>query len=226
MNATLTEIFDTRQVTNGQAKFDLTSSVSADEGEHLARWLTQVKPDAYLEVGLAYGISAMYAGTALKACKKDYKHIIIDPVQDTSWNNVGIHNLKREGLWDNVELHAKGSETALPELMAQGTRLQAAFIDGWHTMDHALVDFFYINRMMDKGGVIIFDDANWPAITKLIRYVLKYPAYEYMDGSRLNMARSVGKDLLNFRVPRLMPSMVAVRKVADDNRSWDWYSSF
>ena len=226
MNATIAEIMGTRTVTNGRATFELNSSVSADEGEHLARWLGDIKPDAYLEVGLAYGVSALYAGTTLKSVKKDYRHLIIDPVQSEVWHDVGIYNLRQAGLWPNVEFHAKGSEVALPEIMASGQRLQAAFIDGWHTFDHALIDFFYINRMMDKGGVVIFDDANWPAITKLIRYVLKYPAYELYAGSRLNVARSIGRDLLGGRMPRLMPSMVAVRKIADDQRSWDWYGSF
>ncbi len=226
MNATLTQILGTRQVTNGEKTFDLNSSVSAAEGEQLARWLTEIKPDTYLEVGFAYGVSALYAGSALKAVKPDYKHIILDPVQSTNWNSVGVHNLKREGLWGNVELHEQGSEVALPKLMEQGTRLQAAFIDGWHTLDHALIDFFYINRMLDKGGIIIFDDANWPAITKLIRYVLNYPAYEFYGGNKVDYVRSIGRDLLRGSIPRLMPTMVAVRKVAEDKRSWDWYRPF
>lgn len=226
MNATLTEIMGTRRVSNGQQSFDLNSSVSAAEGEQLARWLTAIKPQTYLEVGLAYGVSALYAGSALKQVRPDYKHIIIDPVQSTNWSNVGVHNLRREGLWDHVELHEAGSEVALPKIMESGTRLQAAFIDGWHTMDHALVDFFYINRMLDVGGVVIFDDANWPAVTKLIRYVLNYPAYRYYGGNKVDVIRSVGRDLLRGSIPRLMPSMVAVQKVARDDRSWDWYKPF
>lgn len=226
MNATIAEIMGSRTVTNGHATFSLNSNVSVDEGEHLARWLADIKPKAYLEVGLAYGISALYAGTTLKAIDKNYRHIILDPVQSEAWHDVGIYNLRQADLWQNVEFHAKGSEVALPELMAQGTRLQAAFIDGWHTFDHALIDFFYINRMMNVGGLVIFDDANWPAITKLIRHVLRYPAYEFYAGSRLNVMRSIGRDLVGGRIPRLMPSMVAVRKVAEDKRSWDWYGSF
>lgn len=226
MNATIAEIMGTRKVTNGRATFELSSSISADEGEQLARWLTAVKPDTYLEVGFAYGISALYAGSALKATKKNYTHIIIDPMQSENWHNVGVHNLQREGLWDNVQYREQGSETALPELMQAGTRLQAAFIDGWHTLDHALVEFFYINRMLDTGGIVIFDDANWPGITKLIRYVLNYPAYEFYGGSKLNIVRSIGRDLQHGQFPKLMPTMVAVRKIADDKRSWDWYRPF
>ena len=226
LNATLEEIYRTKQVTNGIERFDLHSNISREEGSLISRCLATVKPDTYIEVGFAYGLSALYAGSTLKAVNPGYKHIILDPVQTESWGGVGIHNLKQEGLWDNVEFIAKGSEIALPELMQKGTRVQAGFIDGWHTFDHALIDFFYINRMLDVGGIVIFDDANWPAVTKLIRYVLNYPGYEYFAGGHVNLVRSIGRDLSRGSVPRLMPSVVALRKTAVDDRSWDWFKPF
>ena len=110
--------------------------------------------------------------------------------------------------------------------MVSGRRIQAAFIDGWHTFDHALIDFFYVNRMLDEGGIVMFDDANWPAITKLIRYVMKYPCYEYFAGGDVNFVRSIGRDVMRGCLPRLMPSIVVLRKTAKDDRSWDWYAHF
>ena len=53
---------------------------------------------------------------------------------------------------------------------AQGERIDFAFIDGAHTFDHALVDFFYIDRMLNVGGIVAFDDLGFPCIEKVCRF--------------------------------------------------------
>src|SRR3546814_16762242 len=88
-----------------------------------------------------------------------YTHHILDPQQSGNWKGIGIHNLRTAGLWDSVDLHEESSEYCLPRLAQSGVILDMAFIDGWHTFDHTLIDFFYINRMLRVGGGVIFDDA-------------------------------------------------------------------
>jgi hypothetical protein len=39
------------------------------------------------------------------------------------------------------------------------------------------MDFFYINRMLKAGGVVMFDDTDFPAVNKVIHYVATYPCY-------------------------------------------------
>jgi hypothetical protein len=46
-----------------------------------------------------------------------------------------------------------------------------------HTFDYALVDFFYIDKMLNIGGVVIFDDLSYPSIRKLCRYALRTLPY-------------------------------------------------
>jgi len=41
---------------------------------------------------------------------------------------------------------------ALPRLLANGCRADFAYIDGWHTFDHAMLDFWFIDKMMNIGG--------------------------------------------------------------------------
>lgn len=51
-------------------------------------------------------------------------------------------------------------------------------IDGWHTFDYAMVDFFYVDRLLQVGGVVILDDtAAYAAIRKLARYVATHRQY-------------------------------------------------
>ena len=42
------------------------------------------------------------------------------------------------------------------------------------------IDFFYIDKMLCEGGIVIFDDADWPSIRRVLRYVvsnLEYSVY-------------------------------------------------
>ena len=102
----------------------------------------------------------------------------------------------------------EGSEFALPKLLAEGRKFDFALIDSWHTFDHALLEFYFINRMLDLGGVVVFDDAQFPAVRRVIKYVSNYPAYRIVE------------------TPPPLRTMVALSKVAEDQRRWDWYADF
>jgi hypothetical protein len=54
-----------------------------------------------------------------------------------------------------------------------------AFVDGWHTFDHVLVDFFYIDRLLRVGGIVVFDDASMPAIHRICRYIATNRQYRF-----------------------------------------------
>ena len=116
-----------------------------------------------IEIGCAYGISSIFICLALSEINgSNFSHTILDPYQyrDDKWCGIGMENIKRSGFSDNVQLLEKGSELALPELLANNQSYRFGFIDGWHTFDHCLMDFFYINKMLEVGGVICFDDAH------------------------------------------------------------------
>ncbi|MTI29215.1 class I SAM-dependent methyltransferase, partial [Xanthovirga aplysinae] len=109
--------------------------------------------------------------------KKNVSHTIIDPYQTSDWKNIGITNLRKANI-DFFELIEKPSEIALPQLLNEKRKYDFALIDGWHTFDHTLIDFFYLNRLINTGGIIVIDDVGLPSINKLMRYILNYPAYE------------------------------------------------
>jgi len=173
----------------------------------------------------------------------------------SNWKGIGVENLKRRGV-DFFELIEEPSELALPRLLESEKKYDLAFIDGWHTFDHSLVDFFYLNRLIKPGGVIVFDDANWPSVNKLVNYVLNYPCYKlispssvpkakgalYQDGFLGRVVKSIGhcSTLFPPRVRnRVFPKFitqknakvetqrwVVVEKQFDDSRSFDWYMPF
>ena len=259
MNRVLSEILETgaTKTANGSSTVNLHSSISASEGRFLQKLVSQLDPTVSLEVGLAYGISALFICDALNA-RDGTKHIVIDPNQTgalasnqdvagrgDSWGGIGIANLRRAGYGDIVHLIEAPSYRALAELEGSGQRIDFAFIDGWHTFDFTLVDFFFIDRMLNVGGAVVFDDASWPAIRKVCRFVKTNLAYSALGADGLDprppLKRRLSEGLLRhspFR--RLLRSEViapdsslgltgeciAFRKQSDDSRRWDHFVDF
>jgi len=150
----------------------LDHNVSVPIGEFLQRIVRKVKPCTTLEIGLCYGISTLFIREALgPTCR----HIVIDPYQHRDWHGIGLANLSRAGY--EVEFYEDKSQIILPRLWADGLTIDFAFIDGWHTFDYALVDFFYVDRMLRRGGVVVFDNGDWPSIHKVCRFILTNRSY-------------------------------------------------
>lgn len=226
MNIVLKQILDSGRVSDGNETLPLTSFMDEKEGDLLARVVASVKPAISLEVGFAYGVSTLFVCEALAKINKPAKHIVIDPFQFSEWRGIGLRNLKSAGYDNYLELREQRSEVALPHLLEEKTTLDMAIIDGWHTFDHALVDFFYVNKMLRTGGVVVLDDSSMPSVGKLVDHVLTYGCYRVFDVPR-------GPGLWLRRVAHLAglkrtkwPSAVALEKVSADSRTWDWHKAF
>src|SRR5262249_62210721 len=76
-----------------------------------------------------------------------------------------------------VEFHEQPSFRALARFEAEQRRFDFAFIDGFHTFDYALVDAFLVDRLLNVGGAVAFDDADWPSVRRVVRYVATNLAY-------------------------------------------------
>jgi len=132
----------------------------------------------------------------------------------------------------------------LPRLLSDQHSLDFALIDGWHSFDQALVEFYYINRMLRVGGIVVFDDADWPGLNRLLRYIVEYPAYEVFDGRYLDGTSLLGRVRKKVvEIPAvsrvvhpsvrqrtwdlgLLGTCVALRKVAEDRREMTWHPDF
>jgi predicted O-methyltransferase YrrM len=179
MNAILEQLIRTGvSPTPDGGTMPLQSNVLADEAELLSRVVRELRPVTTLEVGLAMGCSALAICDALSATP-NASHIVMDPRQNARplWGGIGLHNLSRAGFASLVEFHEEPSHRVLARLEAEGRRIQFAFIDGFHTFDHALVDFFLIDRLLEPGGAVAFDDADWPSVRRVVRFVATNRAY-------------------------------------------------
>ncbi len=224
MNPVLSRILETQIVQTPMGQdVPLHSHIEQLEGELLEAWISSYSSKNILEIGLAYGISALFICDAIQG-RTNITYDIIDVAQSSDWHGCGINHLAQVGFRDRYTLHEELSETCLPRLMAEGRIFDFAFIDGFHTFDHALMDFFYINRMLAVGGIVVFDDIHLPSIQKLIAYVNAYPCYD-----PLPLPEEFKKDRV-VRVRQMMntfPTRISgFIKTANDERPWDWYHDF
>jgi predicted O-methyltransferase YrrM len=127
--------------------------------------------ETVVEVGLAYGRSALAIGEALVCVgARRPRHVIIDPLQATEWRNVGWRLLCSAGLDAIVRLVQQPSSLALPQLVAEGLTADAAFVDGSHRFHEVFVDLYFLRRIVRPGGVIVLDDDRWPSVRTAARY--------------------------------------------------------
>jgi predicted O-methyltransferase YrrM len=254
-NETLTYILDTGNVHDRFGNtYRLHSSISLEKGEFIWHLVRDNKPERTLEVGCAYGVSSLFICDALAHNQNNAAHVIVDPHQSTLWRGVGIYNLEKAGFtfWELIEEY---SEFALPRLVANERRFDFAFIDGLHRFENVLLDFFYIDRLLEVNGIIVFDDVDTQAVNKALRYILNYPNYEVMGlfpeislhtikrrsletfkrGLKLlttfmpgRMARELFDDSV-FRPHTeigLDRGVIALRKTSSESTQWDWYEPF
>jgi predicted O-methyltransferase YrrM len=124
-----------------------------------------------IEVGLAYGSSALAIGEALcSSDATDVSHIVIDPFQASAYDNVGWDALIAAGLADYTTLLLEASSVALARLTAEGYSADAAFVDGSHRFHEVFVDLYFLRKLVRPGGLIILDDAEWPSVATALRY--------------------------------------------------------
>jgi predicted O-methyltransferase YrrM len=159
----------------------LDSFLDATHAEALYRHVRSQRPHLAVEVGMANAISTLAILTALEDNGGDTRLISIDPSQSTQWRDCGRAAVARAGLAARHRVIEKPDSLALPELLATGTRVDFGYIDGWHTFDYALVDFWYLDKMVPRDGVIAFNDCGWPAVAKVIRFVETHRRYRELD---------------------------------------------
>ena len=71
------------------------------------------------------------------------------------WASIGVRNVERAGFTERHTLVESFDYVALPKLLQEGARFDFAFIDGMHLFDYTLLDFFFVDVMLDVGGWVI-----------------------------------------------------------------------
>jgi predicted O-methyltransferase YrrM len=176
---------DFERVALPAADCDILRDILVAEGAH-----------AVIEVGLAYGSSALAIGEALcSSGMPNVSHTVIDPFQATAYDNVGWELLIAAGLADHTTLIAEASSTVLARLAVEGFTADAAFVDGSHRFHEVFVDLYFLRKLVRPGGLIILDDAAWASVAAALRYFDLNLGWRPMDVAGRLTARRLPDEL-------------------------------
>lgn len=139
-------------------------AIPLDEGAHLRAWVTKERAKRTVEVGLGYGISALFICQGLRQVGDDVAHTAIDPFQATRFANCGPQILDEAGVAGLVELVEDESQLVLPRFITEGRSFDLAFVDGNHRFDAVFLDIAFLGRLVRPGGVVFLDDYQLPSI--------------------------------------------------------------
>lgn len=244
MNQLLEHIFSSKTfTTRANETIQIHSETAKEQCEFLQRLISENKFSKSIEIGFAYGMSALAITEAV--VKNNGKHVIIDKFENTGWNGVGLDLMAQAGYMENIEFYEEFCYIVLPKFLHEGKKFDFAYIDSTKQLDWLLVDFFFLDKLLVKNGIIVFDDVTFPGIRKLLRYIVQFPGYKVYDTFPKNQEIHFGGNLLSLlrRLPKtnkylkqnltltdydlgINSQCVALRKVNDDSRNWDWHKDF
>jgi predicted O-methyltransferase YrrM len=187
-------------------------AVNAAEGEAVREWVMREGASRTLEVGLGYGVAALFICEGLLANgDADARHVTVDPYQETRFANCGLQFLDEAGLTEMVEFHAGESQVVLPLFLSESRCFDLAFVDGNHRFDGVFLDLIYLGRLVRPGGILFIDDYQLPAIVRAASFCLTNLAWTLEE-------TSVDDDLHHWAVLRTSH--------VPDSRSFDYYVDF
>jgi len=160
-------------------------SISVSEGEALTRWVLREKAVRTIEIGLAFGVSALRICEGLiESGNPDARHVVLDPFQARSFSNLGLRALEEAGVISLVEFHAEMSQIALPRFLQEGRSFDFGFVDGNHRFDSVFADLFYLGRLLRRGGVLFLDDYDLPGIRRAVSFHVTNLGWRVEETSR------------------------------------------
>jgi len=149
--------------------FELVALPEAD-GDLLRDQLLAEQASVVVEIGLAYGSSALAIAEALAAGgRPEARHLIIDAFQDL-FHDVGWEALAPAAGAGLSTLIRERSQLALPRLLSEGLVADAGFVDGSHIFHNVFVDLFFLREIVRPGGLLVLDDCQWPSVATAVRY--------------------------------------------------------
>ncbi len=158
-------------------------AISRPEAYMLYKMVIAAQPAVSIEVGLAFGISALVFCQAHndKKTMSESIHYAVDPNQLTFYRNTAIVSVKAAGLYKYLKVLNGPSHLEIPNLLKDNIVVDCAFVDGWHTFDYTFTDFFLIDKMLRPGGYIAFHDVYGRAKQKVINFILTHRKYEIAE---------------------------------------------
>lgn len=160
------------------------SCIGSAEGLILWHLTRKLQPELVIETGFGRGTSSAFFLSALAPWNG--RLISIDPAFRPWAGDTGLVYVEQLGASRRHTVLEQPSEIALATMVAQKSfqPLKLTYVDGSHHFDGTLMDFMYLDRLIEVGGIIGIDDASAPAVRTVASFVannlpyrLHYPTH-------------------------------------------------
>lgn len=185
---------------------DSLTRITPEKGVCLYRLCREMKPQATMEVGCAYGFSTLFI-LAAHAANATGSHVAIDPGENLWWHGIGATKVRDVGMERAFHLIEEPSVVAVPKLMTEGSRFDLTFIDGNHRFDDVLTDFTLSALVCRPGGIIVLDDMWMPSVRKAVSFIRR---------NRTDFSEMPAPD----------EGVCVFRRTGEDGRNWDHFEDF
>ena len=145
-------------------------SIGTSDGDVLRDLVLAEKAHTVIEIGLAYGGSALAIAEALVSNGSGQRrHLIIDAYQNRFYGS-GWRAIVEADIAALCLLFEERSQIVLPRLLCDGFLADVAFVDGSHIFHNVFVDLFYLRELVRPSGLVILDDCSYPSVATAVRY--------------------------------------------------------
>jgi hypothetical protein len=204
----LDEMYSQRTVVGASGKpFTMTSGLSTlNNLLVLRKILLERKPQRTLEVGMACGGSALTFAVTHRDNGADGmgQHVAIDGFQKSGFDDVGRLQLQRAGLDKYVSVRERLSSYELASLAEKGEQFGVVYIDGSHQFEDVFCDFFFVRLILEKHGLVLFDDSSDPEVTKVVKFIETNLAHAFKPVSVSNYRDFSGVARLKYLMAEKM----------------------
>jgi predicted O-methyltransferase YrrM len=196
------------------------AGMSRQEYERIRELLMELRPERTLEIGMANGGSSVAICRVLKELGQG-KHVAIDPFQNSpeGWGGRGVENICKFGLSDIFELIEDLDYLALPRLAEAHRIFDFILIDGWHSFDYTLLDFFYADLLLREGGVLAIHDTSQPAVFKVCRFIDTHKPYKLISPPAHILIESL-PGRVKRRIGQVLSGPAAMREAHERRTKW------
>lgn len=213
------------KVASDQTTHDLRlSSPTLGEARVLAQLVLTVSPKASLEIGLGLAGSTISIAAARKYLGLDSNHVALDPYQVDRSRSVGLSEIAKCGLQNQVNWLPQRSEVFLQAGGLRGERYDFIFVDGGHDIGQTVADAFYLHPTLRPGGLVVFHDGLLFSTAAAVKYLIDDLGYKLVrlpkdslwktTGRSLKYVTSLGVSYVKTIVPRMHRSLVALQRGA------------
>ena len=161
---TKTQVMGFGQWTGDAGLHFVGSSSLGNKGRILFSTVRFMRSECCLELGTAYGMSALFILGALKSYANSGSLATVEGMEPQF--SLSSSMLKRQH-GEVVSCHFGHTDQVLPELVKSLGSIDFMFHDAGHTREDYVRDFNLVCEALTPGAVVLFDDIRWEASARM-----------------------------------------------------------